>query len=165
MYRRLSLVLAAVVALAAIPAAADVTVYRALNGKPKNDTRSPDGKCWNGAQTSPSQFRIDPDGLSTFEDPPGVGTTHPYRVRFVVTGVGACTNDSRDDNGPVTGMAGYRGTCSPQHGGQGHWSLDNTARSESEKKQEFSDHAGAGGDTQGNPGYNGTRPYCADLDG
>jgi hypothetical protein len=148
--------------LGVVPAAADVTSYRALNGKTKNDARSPDGKCWNGAQTSPSQFRIDDDGLSTFEDSSNFDSTRPYRVGFVISGVAHCDAHTTGSGGAVQSMHGYLGTCTPAFG-DGHWSLDNEGVSENQKKQDFSDYSQDR--AQRNPRYAGNRPYCEDLGG
>jgi hypothetical protein len=133
----------------------DFTIYRGLGG---NVNKTP---CVTGPKTSPSEFRIDPDGLSTFQSNVALDTSKPYRVGFLVTGA---PNDPpvQGDTGSVANVNGYTytATYSPQLGGAGHWSLKNTTRTDQEMKNDFSAYAKLVGNTDRNPSYNNNPPYC-----
>ncbi len=90
---------------------AQVTVYRADDRKGANFARINDG-----------QWRIDPDGLSTFEGPNFNVANKPCRVSFVILRVTSLP--AQGTTGQVQGMpTGYVGEYTPQHGGVGHWSI------------------------------------------
>lgn len=129
------------------------TVYRALDGKVGG------GGCVTGPATNPGQFRIDADGLSTFQDGVALLATKAYRLRFQVQDA---PNDPPQalDHGTVAGMAGYTATYTPQFG-VGHWSLDNPAKSVPERKADFQAYALAGGNIDRNPNYDNNPAYCA----
>jgi hypothetical protein len=91
-------------------ATADVNVFRAIDRK--NATY---------AKVADAQWRIDEDGLSTFEAANFIVPGKPCKVRFTVVGVNPPFNQG--DQGPIHNMAGYIGVYSPQHGGLGHWSI------------------------------------------
>jgi len=105
------ILLAASCLLLSTPAFADVTVYRAVANK--NATY---------ALINNSQWRIDDDGLSTFELANFSVTDKRCQVAFVITGVASSPVPGTE--GPVQGMAeGFVGEYTPQHGGVGHWSI------------------------------------------
>ena len=96
-----------------------ITVYRGING------------------TNPGAFRVDPDGVSTFEiPPPGFAFIVAFRVRY--------------DRPKVQGKEGFlidpelqggTATYTPQHGGEGHWSLNFPGNSTEEIKKLLSEFA------------------------
>ena len=93
-------------------ASADVTVYRALQRK--NATY---------AKVADAQFVIDPDGLSTFEAAQLTVTNKQCKLAFIIDGVA-----SQPAQGTTAGVQNYpalKGTYTPQHGGIGHWSIEN----------------------------------------
>jgi len=91
--------------------AAQVTVYRATDRRNAADARINDG-----------QWRIDPDGMSTFEGPNFTAANKPCRVSFVILRVNSLP--PQGTTGQVQGMpTGYVGEYTPQHGGNGHWSI------------------------------------------
>jgi hypothetical protein len=92
---------------------ADVEVFRAIDSK--NTTY---------AKVVDSQWRIDPDGLSTFEAANFKVTGKPCKVRFIVSGVTPPFNAG--DQGNIHNMPGYIGIYTPEHGGVGHWSITKT---------------------------------------
>lgn len=105
-----------VASLGVSAARADVSVYRGLQRK--NATY---------AKVADAQFRIDDDGLSTFEAAefgPN-STTRQCKLEFVIEGVDSQPAAGTHDN--IASMAGYQGTYSPALGGAGHWSIGNTA--------------------------------------
>lgn len=136
----------------------NVNAYRYLNGQ-KNGS----GTCWRRAQSSPSQFRFDPDGMSTFESAVVADTNRPYRVRFAIVNPGTahCDTTSQGRAGAVQHLGNFRGTCTPQHGGAGHWSIQDTLLADSTKKRLVSQYARA--DTsriEHSLHYTGGVPYC-----
>jgi len=121
-----------------LPAVADVTVYRALARK--NTTY---------AKVKDSEFRIDDDGLSTFEGNEFVVTNKQCKLEFTVEGV-----DSKPETGTsgnIEGMEGYKGTYTPEFG-EGHWSL---ANSDGTVAGDFTAYALTGGKISVNGGYTG----------
>lgn len=97
-----------------------VNIYRGLN----EDRR---GK----AKTSPSEFRIDGNELSTFDDP--ARTDRNCNLEFTV-----------DGQGNVVGMPGYTAASTPPP--DGHWSIyvpDGV--SEDAARRAFSDYAKSNG--------------------
>lgn len=92
------------------PALADVTVYRAVDRK--NATF---------AKIADNQWRIDDDGLSTFEAANFTVTNKACRVSFVIEGVASAPAEGTQGN--IKNMQGYVGVYTPQHGGEGHWSI------------------------------------------
>lgn len=92
-------------------AQAQVTVYRATDYK--NNTY---------AKISDGQWRIDPDGLSTFELAYFNVPAKRCMVSFVILGVASLP--PQGTQGQVQNMPpGFIGEYTPQHGGPGHWSL------------------------------------------
>lgn len=91
-------------------AIADVTVYRATDRKNATYAKVADG-----------QWRIDPDGLSTFELANFNVTTKACQITFVIQNV--TSQPAPGTHGPVQNMAGYNGVYTPEHGGDGHWSI------------------------------------------
>jgi len=111
-------------------ALADVSVYRGLQRK--NATY---------AKVATGQFRIDDDGLSTFEAAQFAtkATTRQCKLQFTIEGV-----SSQPDNGTqgdINSMDGYKGTYSPNLGGTGHWSIKNANRTDDEMAQDFVNYA------------------------
>ena len=95
--------------------AAQVTVYRATDRK--NATY---------AKINDAQWRIDDDGLSTFELANFDVGNKPCRVSFVILGVSS--QPLEGTTGQVQHMPqGYVGEYTPQHGGTGHWSIHGPA--------------------------------------
>ena len=72
--------------------------------------------CVSGLKLSPSAFRVDPDGVSTFERP-FQGTTHPCLVpfRFVIP------ERSPGITAPVDDLPACTSTYTPPP--EGHWSI------------------------------------------
>lgn len=92
-------------------APADVTVYRAVDYKNATYAKINDG-----------QWRIDPDGLSTFELPNFNVPGKRCMVSFVIEGV--TSMPAQGTQGQIQNMPpGFIGEYTPQHGGPGHWSL------------------------------------------
>jgi len=91
-------------------AIADVTVYRATDGKNKTY-----------AKVADSQWRIDDDGLSTFELANFDVTNKACQITFVIKNV--TSQPDPGTKGPVENMAGYNGVYTPDLGGKGHWSI------------------------------------------
>jgi len=90
---------------------ADVTVFRAVHRK--NATY---------AKINDAQWRIDSDGLSTFELAQFNVPAKPCQVSFVVVGVNS--QPVQGTTGPIQYMpVGYIGEYTPQLGGAGHWSI------------------------------------------
>lgn len=148
-FTRFFAVLVVAVAVTGSALAHDFTVYRALTGK-VNKT-----PCVTGPTTSPSEFRIDPDGLSTFQAGVALLDTKAYRLRF---GVQNAPHDPPvdGDQGTVANVNGfvYTATYTPLLGGDGHWSLKNANRTDAEMKADFAAYAHAGGNVDRNPSYN-----------
>jgi len=91
--------------------AAQVTVYR---GTGRGNAAY--------ATINDSQWRIDPDGMSTFEGPNFNVPEKRCKVSFVILGVNSLP--PQGTTGQVQGMpTGYVGEYTPQHGGNGHWSI------------------------------------------
>jgi hypothetical protein len=89
---------------------AQVTVYRATDKKNAEYAKINDG-----------QWRIDPDGLSTFEGPDFNMPNKPCKVFFVILGV--TSHPAPGTIGQVQDMPiGYVGEYTPQFG-LGHWSI------------------------------------------
>jgi len=94
---------------------AQLTVYRATDRKNATYARINDG-----------QWRIDPDGMSTFEGPNFTAANKPCRVSIVILRVNSLP--PQGTTGQVQGMpTGYVGEYTPQHGGNGHWSIHGPA--------------------------------------
>jgi hypothetical protein len=148
-------VLAVALAVTGTALAHDYTIYRALSG---NVNATP---CVTGPKTNPGEFRIDADGLSTFQDGVALLAAKAYRLRFLVQNA---PNDPpvQGDTGTVANVNGfaYTATYTPDQGGAGHWSLINAARSPAEMKTDFSEYARAGGNVDRNPNYNDNPVYC-----
>jgi len=105
------ILLTATCLLISTAASADVTVFRATTYK--NATY---------ALVNDAQWRIDPDGLSTFEAAEFDVPDKRCQVAFVIEGVQSQPNPGTQ--GQVDGMPqGYVGEYTPQHGGAGHWSI------------------------------------------
>lgn len=103
-----------------------VVIHRNLDGDPSKDK-----SYFKKPITSPSQFRLDSDGVSTFElyAVPG---NKPYMVTY---NVWIKANYKPGDEGIVMGSQVYNGThCTarytPEHGGAGHWSVNCSPRDE-----------------------------------
>lgn len=141
-------------AVAANALAHDFTIYRALSGDVRRG-------CVTGPKTAPSEFRIDPDGMSTFQAGVPLAAAKPFRLAFRVQNA---PNDPPldGDRGTVAGVNGfvYTATYTPNHGGPGHWSLQNPDRTATQMKGDFSAYARAGGNIDRNPNYDGNPPYC-----
>ncbi len=116
--------------LGASVALADVSVYRGLQRK--NATY---------AKVATAQFRIDNDGLSTFEAAQFAtkATTRQCKLQFTIEGVNSQPNDGTQ--GDIDSMAGYQGTYTSNLGGTGHWSIKNTNRTNDDMAQDFVDYA------------------------
>jgi hypothetical protein len=109
------ILLTATFLLMSTAASADVTVYRATTYK--NATY---------ALVNDAQWRIDDDGLSTFEGPNFLVTDKRCQVAFVIEGVQSQPDPGTQ--GRVDGLPeGYVGEYTPQHGGEGHWSIHGPA--------------------------------------
>lgn len=94
-------------------AVADVTIYTAVSRK--NATF---------AQINNNQWRIDPDGQSSNENPAMLSTTKQCKVSFVVLGVGSQPQFPDPVQGAVQNMPqGTTATYTPQFGA-GHWSIN-----------------------------------------
>ncbi len=83
--------------LGASVALADVSVYRGLSRK--NATY---------AKVRDSEFRVDDDGLSTFELNEFSANTKQCKLEFTVTGVDS--KPDQDTEGNIDSMQGYKGT-------------------------------------------------------
>ncbi|MCP3750879.1 hypothetical protein [Pseudomonas sp. SBB6] len=92
---------------------ANVDIFRAVDRK--NTTY---------AKVADSQWRIDPDGLSTFELPNLNVNNKACKVRFTVVGV--ASKPAAHTQGNILNMAGYIGVYTPEYG-EGHWSITRTA--------------------------------------
>ncbi|TMJ17576.1 MAG: hypothetical protein E6G92_14815 [Alphaproteobacteria bacterium] len=109
------ILLTATCLLMSTAAPADVTVYRATTYK--NGTF---------ALVNDAQWRIDADGLSTFELANFAVTNKRCQVAFVIEGVQS--QPDAGTQGPVDGLPdGYVGEYTPLHGGEGHWSIHGPA--------------------------------------
>jgi hypothetical protein len=101
-----------------------VISYRGLDGeKSKNRTY------YRRPQTNPGQFRLDPDGVSTFELAylPG---NKPYAVGFRIQVEGLTRPGSI---GPILNIPfSCTGTYTPQYG-EGHWSINCVPREQTPK--------------------------------
>ena len=74
------------------------------------------------AKINDSQWRVDPDGVSTFELANFSAPTKVCQVTFVIVGVNSMP--LQGTTGQVQNMPmGYVGEYTPQHGGPGHWSI------------------------------------------
>jgi hypothetical protein len=105
------LLLGAVTLLGGALAFADVTVFRGIDKKNATYAKVNDG-----------QWRVDPDGVSTFEDPPFSAPTKACKASFVVLGVNS--RPAQGTRGQIQNMpTGYEAEYTPQHGGVGHWSI------------------------------------------
>jgi hypothetical protein len=92
-------------------AIANVTVYRATDRKNATYAKVADG-----------QWRIDEDGLSTFELANFNVTNKACQITFVIQNV--TSQPDPGTRGQVQNMAaGYIGVYTPEHGGVGHWSI------------------------------------------
>ncbi|MDK2123374.1 hypothetical protein [Parachitinimonas caeni] len=130
---------------------ADVEVYRGINRR--NATY---------AQVNNAQWRVDPDGVSTFENARFSAPQKPCRARFIILGVNAM---------PAPGIAGqiafmpegYRGVYTPEHGGEGHWSLQAPAGTDNDAfKLALTAYVIERHATEVNDTYNGGHPsHCA----
>ena len=87
-----------------------IVVYRAINRK--NATY---------AKINDTQWRIDPDGLSTFEQADLTVTDKPCLVAFPLIGGGPKPTPGTERI--VSGFYPYQGEYTPVHGGPGHWSI------------------------------------------
>ena len=94
-----------------------VTVYRGLGGE-----KSGDHTYFLRPNTSPSDFRIDADGVSTFElvDLP---SSFPYALGFAISVKKPIT---RGSTGPIVDLPNCSGTFTPNNKGKRHWSLNCT---------------------------------------
>lgn len=124
-------------------AQADVVVYRGLPRK--NATY---------AKVRDSEFRIDEDGLSTYEAAEFAlkATTRQCKLAFTIEGVASKPEDGT--HGVVTGMEGFTGTYSPNLGDEteeGHWSVN----ADGAAQVSFSNHALVDGNLSVNAGYTG----------
>ena len=92
-----------------------ISVYRGLDGDPSKDKTY-----FKGAKYSPSQYRVNADGVSMFElyALPG---NKPYAVQFDIELHQPRTLGA---TGLVSGLPGCSGTYTPEHGGEGHWSIN-----------------------------------------
>jgi hypothetical protein len=109
-------------------ALADVTVFRGVDRK--NATF---------AKINNAQWRIDADGLSTFEEQAfgEKGTGKPCQVYFVIEDVSS--KPAQGTRGQIRDMpTGYMAEYTPQHGGEGHWSIQAPAEISVEAFQDCS---------------------------
>jgi hypothetical protein len=83
--------------------------YRGVDGNPG---------CQSGLSLGPSAFRLDPDGVSTFERP-NQGSLKPCLVPFAFQ----VPSRSPGATGPVSGLPQCTATHTPQFG-NGHWSIN-----------------------------------------
>lgn len=91
--------------------AAQVTVYRGTDKKNATDAR-----------INNSQWRIDQDGMSTFEGPDFDIRDKRCKVSFLILNVNS--RPAQGTTGQVQNMPpGYVGVYTPQLGGDGHWSI------------------------------------------
>lgn len=90
-------------------ASANVAIYRVIDAK--NATY---------AKVADAQWRIDPDGMSTFEQAQLPGNK---RCMAFFTVVGPGSQPNQGDHGIIAGFYPYQGTYTPNLGGVGHWSL------------------------------------------
>lgn len=161
---RLFAALAFALAMAGSAFAHDFIVYRGLNG---NVNGTP---CVTGPKTNPGEFRIDPDGLSTFQADVALDASKPYRVGFQVTGAPNDPPVQGDQGTTMVNNLAYTATYTPQFGGRGHWSLINPLRTEKEMKDDFAAYTKAGNSSR-NPSYNNpppdppNPPYCPGAPG
>jgi len=132
----------AVVSFGIAEAQADVNVYRALGRK--NATY---------AKVNDDQFRVDDDGLSTFEAAEFTVTNKQCKLVFVIKDVES--KPEQDTEGTIEGMEGYKGIYTPQHGGEGHWSIINSDKTKEEMQADFTTYALSGGNISQNAGYTG----------
>ncbi len=139
------------VSFGASAAQADVTVYRGLQRK--NATY---------AKVNDNQFRIDDDGLSTFEaaEFAGNATTRQCKLALTIEGVVSKPNEGTTQ-GDITGMAGYQGTYTPEYGGDGHWSIAKTGGGTT--AGDFTTYALADGHISVNAGYTGGSASLCDT--
>jgi RHS repeat-associated protein len=101
-----------------------VISYRGLDGE-----KSKDRTYYRRPQTNPGQFRLDPDGVSTFELAylPG---NKPYAVGFRIQVEGLTRPGSI---GPILNIPfSCTGTYTPQYG-EGHWSINCVPREQTPK--------------------------------
>jgi hypothetical protein len=99
----------------------EVTIYRGLDA------------------TSPSQFRVDPDGVSTFETPSaGKKMQLPIKVRYKGEKKEGTEGELLDND---LKAQGGKAVYTPSHGGEGHWSLQFPGKSDDEVKKILSSTA------------------------
>lgn len=151
---RRTMVLVALLALCAQAALAhDYTVYRALRGVVTGD-------CVSGPEINEQTFRIDEDGLSTFQDGAKLRASDAYRVAFRVENV-ASSPPQQGEAGTVEGMLLWTGTFTPNIA-EHHWSLKKPDTSKKKMKQALVAYANAGHVSR-NPDYNNEPAYCHDA--
>lgn len=90
-------------------AKADVTIYRGIDNKNATYAKVADG-----------QWRIDEDGMSTFELTQ-LPNNKPCMAAFRVIGPDSQPNEG--DHGIIGGLYPYWAVYTPSLGGVGHWSL------------------------------------------
>lgn len=151
---RRTMVLVALLALCARAALAhDYTVHRALRGLVRVD-------CVSGPEITEATFRIDEDGLSTFQEGADLRASDAYRVAFLVEDV-ASNPPQEGEAGTVQGMLLWTGTFTPSIAAH-HWSLKKPGASKNAMKRELVAYANAGHVSR-NPDYNGQPAYCHDA--
>lgn len=136
--------------LGASVALADVSVYRGLQRK--NATY---------AKVATAQFRIDNDGLSTFEATQFAtgATSRQCKLKFTIVGVNSLPNDGTHGN--INSMPGYEGTYTSNLGGAGHWSIKNTNVTDQQMAQDFVAYAIATQEITINADYaGGSASHC-----
>ena len=112
-FKQVSLIAALVLGIAGLSisglSSADVTIYRGIDNK--NATY---------AKVADAQWRIDDDGMSTFELTQ-LPNNKPCMAAFRVIGPDSQPNEG--DHGIIGGFYPYWAVYSPSHGGLGHWSV------------------------------------------